>query len=104
MPNIAVKNRGNGPCGEVLRGLLLAAASPDNLDAFLRRIISSGRTPWAPAGLAIACARQNAPFDGGPEFHEGRARLPSTAPGLNGRKTFKRALRGGERPCGPPLL
>lgn len=41
MPKTAVKNRGDGPCAEVLRDLLLAAASPDNLDAFLRRVVDT---------------------------------------------------------------
>lgn len=57
MPKTAVKDSGNGPCGEVLRDLLLAAASPDNLDAFLRRIIKtlSRQDALGPgAGLAIA--------------------------------------------------
>lgn len=54
-----------GICGEALRDLLFAAASPDNLDAFLRRIIATlcRQDALGPgAGLAVVLhAGKNAP-------------------------------------------
>ncbi|HNW43410.1 MAG TPA: PAS domain S-box protein [Elusimicrobiales bacterium] len=59
MQKPAVKKHIHGACEEALRDLLLAAAAPDNPDAFLRRITAAlcGHNALGPGGAAAVILR-----------------------------------------------
>ncbi len=94
MKKTAAKSHVPGPCEEALRDLLLATAGPDNLDAFLRKILKSlsgHKALGGGLGLVLAQSKGAPPLILGSNLTEDELRLLAGGGGARS-KHFKEFL------------